>query len=222
LGDRDNFGCGQKRSRVAARPLADWPRRNANGSPSAWATGGPSVVSKRAFAVRLAGCHGQDLYRREKNCHPFDEILWNDGYQAVLTAGQILGETVNLTRQLVNEPPSRIYPESFAAEAEKFAEEFGWESKSGTSSVWRRNGAGRCWAWRAGSARPPRLVILSHRGGAEGDPPGAGRQRRHLRLGRIVDQAVRGHADHEVRHGRRGDRASAPCRPSRGSSCRST
>ena len=44
---------------------------------------------------------------------------------APLGRGEILGEAVNLTRRLVNEPPSDIYPESFADEAVRVAEASG-------------------------------------------------------------------------------------------------
>lgn len=169
LGDRESFGCGQayRVSAAAARRLAEKKRKRiAFCLGDGWTEG----CVEAGISGALVGCRGQDLYRREKNCHPFDEILWNDDYQAVLAAGQILGETVNLTRQLVNEPASRIYPESFAAEAEKFAEEFGLGIE-----VWdqQRLEAERCGALLGvarGSARPPRLVVLSHRGGTANAP----------------------------------------------------
>jgi leucyl aminopeptidase len=110
------------------------------------------------------------MYRDEKNLHAFDEVLWDDTYEAVLWSGRILGESVNLVRQLVNEPASRIYPESFAAEAGKFAEEFGL-----TIDVWdeQKLEEQRCGALLGvarGSQRPPRLVHVQHRGGAEDAP----------------------------------------------------
>jgi leucyl aminopeptidase len=77
---------------------------------------------------------------------------------------------VNLTRQMVNEPPSRIYPESFAAEAEKFAEEFGLGIEVWDEKRLDEERCGSLLAVARGSARPPRLVILSHNGGEPDDP----------------------------------------------------
>jgi leucyl aminopeptidase len=169
LGDREGFGTGQayRVAAAAARRLAEKKRKRvAFCLGDGWTEG----YVEAGICGALVGCHGQDLYRREKNCHPFDEILWNDGYQAVLSAGQVLGETVNLTRQLVNEPPSRIYPESFAAEAEKFAEEYGLGIEVWDQPRLESERCGALLGVARGSARPPRLVILSHRGGAADAP----------------------------------------------------
>jgi leucyl aminopeptidase len=169
LGPPESFGCGEafRVAATAARRLAEKKRHRV---AFCLGDGWTERQVESGICGAVAGCHGQDLYRSEKNTLPFEEILWNDGYQAVLAAGQVLGETVNLTRQLVNEPASRIYPESFAAEAQKFAEEFGLGIE-----VWdeRRLEEERCGALLAvarGSSSPPRLVILSHRGGASDEP----------------------------------------------------
>jgi leucyl aminopeptidase len=118
----------------------------------------------------IVGCRGQDLYRAEKSLHAFGEVVWDDAYETVLRSGQILGETVNLTRQLVNEPASRIYPESFAAEAEKFAEEFGLGIEVWDEQRLDKERCGALLAVARGSSLPPRLVILSHLGAGAGEP----------------------------------------------------
>jgi leucyl aminopeptidase len=169
LGDSEQFGRGEafRAAAAAAKRLADKPRRRV---AFYLGDGWTEQQVESGICGAMAGCCGQDLYRAEKKTFPFEEILWDDIYETVLSSGQILGETVNLTRQLVNEPASRIYPESFAAEAEKFAEEFGLGIE-----VWdeRRLEDERCGALLAvaqGSSRPPRMVILSHHGGSADDP----------------------------------------------------
>ena len=67
-------------------------------------------------AGAVVGCHGQDLYKKEKKVHPPQEMHWA-GDAAAVESGRILGESVNFARRLVNEPPSRIFPASFAEEA---------------------------------------------------------------------------------------------------------
>jgi leucyl aminopeptidase len=169
LGERQQFGRGQafRAAAAAAKRLAERPRRRV-----AFCLGADWTEQQVESGVSgaLAGCRGQDLYRTEKNLHPFEEILWNDAYESVLASGRILGEAINLTRQLVNEPASRIYPESFAAEAEKFAEEFGLEIEVWDEQRLEDEHCGALLAVARGSRRPPRLVILSHRGGNRGDP----------------------------------------------------
>jgi len=169
LGDPDEFGCGQafRAASAAAKKLANKKR---NRVAFYLGDGWSEREVESGVCGAMVGCHGQDLYRAEKDCHPFDEILWNDAYESVLSSGQILGETVNLTRQLVNEPPSRIYPESFAAEAGKFAEEFGLRIEVWDEQRLEEENCGALLGVARGSARPPRLVILTHNGGTDGDP----------------------------------------------------
>jgi leucyl aminopeptidase len=169
LGDREKFGCGEafRTAATAAKKLAE---KENNRVAFFLGEGWTEQQVESGVCGAVAGCQGQDLYRAEKDCHPFAEILWDDAYEAVLRSGRILGESINLTRQLVNEPPSRLYPVSFAAEARKFAEECGLKIE-----IWdeTRLEAERCGALLAvarGSMRPPRLVILEHRGGAQDAP----------------------------------------------------
>jgi leucyl aminopeptidase len=114
------------------------------------------------------GCQGQDLYRAEKKLNPFPELVWSGGDQPAVDSGCILGDAVNLTRELVNRPPGEIFPESFAERAEGVAREVGLDIE-----IWdeRRLAEERCGALLGvaqGSVQPPRLVILRYHGG-EGD-----------------------------------------------------
>ncbi len=134
-----------------------------------WSAG----LVESGVAGAMAGCHGQDLYREKKKSFPPDEILWADGKPAAVESGQVLGQSVNLAQRLVNEPPDRIYPESFAQAAVEVAGRSGLEV-----DVWdkQRLEAERCGALLAvsqGSTREPRLVILRYRG-AKADAPTLG------------------------------------------------
>lgn len=123
-----------------------------------------------AVVGAMVGCHGQDLYRTERSCFPFGEILIAGPAKPVST-GQIIGDAVNLARRLVNEPPQVVFPESFAQQASAVAIDCGLEI-----DVWdhTRLMAERCESLLGvakGSARPPRLVILSYSGGKAGTKP---------------------------------------------------
>lgn len=168
-GDAESFGCGEafRASAAAAKKLAEKKRERV---AFCLGDGWTERQVEAGICGAMAGCHGQDLYRAEKNRHPFQEMLWNDAYEMVLQSGQILGETVNLTRQLVNEPASRIYPESFAAEATKFAEEYGIDIEVWDEQRLEEENCGSLLAVARGSSRPSRLVILTYNGGAEDDP----------------------------------------------------
>ena len=60
-----------------------------------------------AICGTMTGCHGQDLYRSERKLHVFREVLWCGASSRAVAEGVILGECVNLTRRLVNEPRVR-------------------------------------------------------------------------------------------------------------------
>ena len=79
-------------------------------------------------------------------------------------AGQILGESINLTRRLVNEPPQDIYPESFAAKAAEVAKACGLECEIWDQPKLEKERCGSLLAVARGSSRPPRLVILRYQG----------------------------------------------------------
>jgi len=68
----------------------------------------PAEVTTAAICGSGVGCVGQDLYRAKKNRFPFGQVLWSGVDQSLLTHGEILSDAVNLTRRLVNEPPSEI------------------------------------------------------------------------------------------------------------------
>jgi leucyl aminopeptidase len=82
----------------------------------------------------------------------------------------VLGESVNLARRLVNEPPSTIYPESFAAEAERVGAESGFRVETWDVDRLSAEKCGALLGVGQGSQRPPRLSIMDYRGGQSDSP----------------------------------------------------
>lgn len=169
LGEPAKFGRGEafRAAAAAAKSLAGKPRERV---AFCLGQGWTEDQVESGVCGAMVGCVGQDLYRAEKNSHPFAEILWDDSYEAVLKAGRILGECIGLARRLVNEPASRIYPQTFAGEAKKFADEYGLEIEVWDEQRLEAEKCGSLLAVAQGSDRPPRLVILKHNGGAPDDP----------------------------------------------------
>jgi leucyl aminopeptidase len=157
-----NAGAAYRSAAAAARHLAG----KARGHVAFFLDGlDTPQVGEAAVCGALVGCQGQDLYRAEKNRFPFEQLSWAGATAATLATAEVLAESVNFARRLVNEPADVIYPESFAAEAQRVAAECGIECE-----VWddKRLAAERCGSLLAvgkGSNRPPRLVILRYRGG---------------------------------------------------------
>ncbi|MGB6043219.1 MAG: leucyl aminopeptidase [Pirellulales bacterium] len=168
LGARDAFDptVAFQCAAAASRRLSSKQRRRvAFYSDPKW----PPAIIEAAVAGSIVGCEGQDLFQREKSRHPFEHLLWDVSDQ-VLASGHLLGQSVNLTRRLVNEPPATLYPATFAAAATEIAKKYDLEI-----DVWGRQRLEqeRCNALLAvgqGSSTEPQLVILRYRGGKPDDP----------------------------------------------------
>ena len=81
--------------------------------------------------------------------------------KAAVLQGQSVAAAVNLSRDLSNEPGNVIYPESFAAVAERVARDNGLKVQVFDFKEIRRRGMKLIDAVGRGSAREPRLVHLS-------------------------------------------------------------
>jgi leucyl aminopeptidase len=168
LGDREKFDAGVAfRAAAAAAKQVSRKKR----SKVAFFLGDTKADQTEAgVAGAIVGCEGQDLYRAEKKRHPFDELLWNGSDEATIARGQIVGESMNLTRRLVNEPPDRIFPESFANRAAEVAKACGLECEIWDKARLEKERCGSLLAVAKGSSREPRLVILRYRGGKPDAP----------------------------------------------------
>lgn len=127
--------------------------------------------NEAGIAGAVVGCTGADLYRAKKKRYPFGDLLWSGGSTHEMESGSILGDSVNLTRRLVNEPADRMYPESFAETAQQIATECELTIDVWDQAKLEAEQCGSMLAVAKGSSRPPRLVILRHQGGSASDPP---------------------------------------------------
>ncbi|HSM04559.1 MAG TPA: leucyl aminopeptidase [Longimicrobiales bacterium] len=85
--------------------------------------------------------------------------------------GRILAEAENLARVLQSRPGNRATPSGLAETAEGWAKEYGLEIDVLGPERLREERMGALLAVSQGSAEEPRLIVLRHNGGAEGDPP---------------------------------------------------
>ena len=125
----------------------------------------------------IVGSHGQDLYKAERSRFPFvaaQLVLPSGSDLAAATAacerGRILGDAINLTRELVNRPPQDIHPESFAARAQDEAAKCGLSCRVFDEKQLEAERFGSLLAVAKGSDRPARMVVLEHRGGTPNSP----------------------------------------------------
>lgn len=125
----------------------------------------------------VVGSQGQDLYKSEHSRFPLAEaqIDLPAGSDVVAATrdverGRILGDAINLTRELVNRPPQDIYPESFAARAQQEAAAVGLKCQVFDEKQLEVEQFGSLLAVAKGSDRPARMVVLEHRCGGPNAP----------------------------------------------------
>ncbi len=140
------------------------------------------VLSRERAAEVLAtalvvGSQGQDLYKAERSRFPFAaaQIVLPPGsdigtVSAASERGRILGNAINLARELVNRPPHEIYPETFASRALQEAIPCGLMCHVFDEHRLEAEGFGSLLAVAKGSDRPARMVVLEHRGGGPHTP----------------------------------------------------
>ncbi|MCU0707130.1 MAG: leucyl aminopeptidase [Pirellula sp.] len=124
-----------------------------------------SPIEERAVvASAVSSCMGQDLFRAEKSIFSPDCLQFADFQAQQVSMGDILGQSIQLTRRLVNLPPNYLYPESFASEAMEVAKSHQLEIEIWDQERLEKERCGALLGVARGSARPARLVILKYPG----------------------------------------------------------
>jgi len=139
--------------------------------------GDPAAVASALVEGAIVGTRGPGLRKSEAGRQPFGELLLvvtpgvsgADAIEAAVRRGQVVGEAVNLARDLANTPPAEKSPRTLAAKAEEVAAGCGLAVEVWEESRLRQEAFGGLLGVAAGSAEPPAFVILSHRKG--GDSP---------------------------------------------------
>ncbi len=123
------------------------------------------------------GSTGQGIYKAEPSRFPIEELTIlvpssGDGAKVEVAArrGHILGEAMNITRELVNRPAADIYPETFAQRAKELAQDFGLSCGVYDESWLKQQKMGALMAVGQGSERPPRFVTLEYQGAGDDAP----------------------------------------------------
>jgi leucyl aminopeptidase len=126
---------------------------------------------RAAIAGAMVGCKGQDLFRAEKGLYDPEVLQWVGVNERELESGKIIGDSVNLTRRLVNLPPNYLYPESFSEEVSTVAGSSGLSIEIWDKSRLERERCGALLGVARGSVREPRLVILRYAGNGSDEAP---------------------------------------------------
>jgi len=168
-----------KAMQTASRAISDKQTSRigvAIGETAIGALGLADAVAAVATSLTI-GSVGQGLYQKETKRFPFEAATLLVPPQEDLRVaehaakrGQVLGEAVNLTRELVNRPACDIYPESVSQTAQRVAQETGLACEVLDVSQLEAERMGSLLAVAQGSDRPPRVVVLRYEGGGPGKP----------------------------------------------------
>jgi leucyl aminopeptidase len=97
--------------------------------------------------------------------------LEQDDVEEGVRVGVALGRGENLARTLQNRPGNVATPSHLAEEATKMAQEWGLSVRVLGPEEMRAEQMNALLAVAQGSVQEPRLIVLEHWGGGEGDPP---------------------------------------------------
>jgi leucyl aminopeptidase len=181
LGSREKFGAGAAFAAgfAAAKRLGAKPREQiALAVPSA---GDPATgwVSALVEGV-VAGTRGPGLRKTEANRHSFGnlDVILDPGesdefvrqIEQQVRRGQIVGDAINLARDLANTPPSEKSPARLADQIRTAASDAGIGVQIWDETRIRQERFGGILGVAAGSENPPSFVILDYRRGGESPP----------------------------------------------------
>ncbi|MGI8788382.1 MAG: leucyl aminopeptidase [Pyrinomonadaceae bacterium] len=130
--------------------------------------GDAADVAASAAQGVVAGEFELDKYRKDKNNKTIDTfVLYVEGAKEKdlkdgLRRGEIIGDSMNLTRDLANEPPNILTPTEMANRAQKMAKEVGLKCEILDEAKMKRLGMNSLLSVSAGSAQPAKLIILKY------------------------------------------------------------
>ncbi len=130
----------------------------------------PPEQAVLAFGVgAVQGSHGPGVKKAEPARNPPEEIVLivpgGAAVEAAVRRAAIEGDALTLARNLVNAPPSDLYPETFAAQIADIARSLGIDCEIWDDRKLAAEGMGAILGIAQGSTRPARLAILRYRAG---------------------------------------------------------
>ena len=145
-------------------------------APEPVARSAAAAVTSALVEGMIVATKSAELRKTEPTRHAWDSltVVGSEAGAATLAAdverGRIVGDAVNLARELTNLPPADKRPRSYAAEVVRGAREAGLTAASWTPEQIEAERFGGLLGVAAGSDEPPVFVILEHKLGGEARP----------------------------------------------------
>jgi leucyl aminopeptidase len=131
----------------------------------------PSIAPEEAVRAIVEGAHvgnfEPDYYRSDRKDQKIDLLtVITGGDKAALDKAaheaQIIGESQNFTRDLVNEPSNRMTPTILAERAKKMSAEVGLKCEVYGPDKIKEMKMGAFWSVAQGSDEPPALIVMTY------------------------------------------------------------
>ncbi len=133
----------------------------------------PSIPADEAVRAivegALVGNFDPDYYRSDRNDQKIDSLTIIAGDKSNHAAlekaaqeAQIVGESQNFTRDLVNEPSNRMTPTILAERAKKMCQEVGLKCEVYGADKIKELKMGAFWSVAQGSDEPPALIVMTY------------------------------------------------------------
>jgi leucyl aminopeptidase len=137
----------------------------------------PSEEAVRAIVEgALVGNFDPDYYRSDRKDQKIDALtIVTAGDKAALekaaNEAQVIGDSQNFTRDLVNEPSNRMTPTILADRAKKMCEEVGLQCEVFGADKIKEMKMGAFWSVAQGSDEPPALIVMKYEPAGAPDKP---------------------------------------------------
>ncbi|HEX4786416.1 MAG TPA: leucyl aminopeptidase [Candidatus Sulfotelmatobacter sp.] len=131
----------------------------------------PAIPADEAVRAIVEGAHvgnfDPDYYRSDRKDQKIDELtVVASGDKSTLESAanqaQVIGESQNFTRDLVNEPSNRMTPTILADRAKKMCAEVGLQCEVYGADKIKEMKMGAFWSVAQGSDEPPALIVMRY------------------------------------------------------------
>jgi leucyl aminopeptidase len=126
----------------------------------------PAEEAVRAIVEgALVGNFDPDYYRSDRKDQKIDSLTILSGGAAlerVAHEAQVIGESQNFTRDLVNEPSNRMTPTIMGDRAQKMCQEVGLKCEVYGAEKIKELKMGAFWGVAQGSDEPPALIVMTY------------------------------------------------------------
>jgi len=131
----------------------------------------PSLPAEEAVRAIVEGAHvgnfDPDYYRSDRKDQKIDTLTVvasgdKSGLEKAANEAQVIGESQNFTRDLVNEPSNRMTPTILADRAKQMCAEVGLKCEIFDGDKIKEMKMGAFWSVAQGSDEPPALIVMRY------------------------------------------------------------